>query len=1023
MTGRINKVGRVRSLILAIVFILAGSTVLAQTRTVEGSLRDETGEAMIGVNVLVKHSTVGSITDLQGHFTIPASASDTLEFSYVGYVTEVRRVGNQTLINLTMVPAQEELDEVVVIGYGSVRKKDITSSISIVSGESINQTQQGNFTQALQGLAAGVQVFSTDGSPGANPTVIIRGATSINGNPNPMYVVDGIPIGRNPNQINPEDIENISILKDASSTAIYGTQAANGVILISTKKGQMGQSNFTVNASYGMQQLKKPEIASAKEFMLVHNEKYYNAGQGEYALFTKEQIDTIQGTDWWNEAMRKWAPKYNLNIGFDGGTKKFRYSGSAGYFRQESQMEVGNWDKFTARFNTEYHFSDNIKFGQNFYPRVETWINTPDIWGLLSMDPTTPVYRPLEEQAGLNSYSIYERSYNNDTWNPMGEIERAKVNNSNLLVGMQTNTYLNIRFLKDFVFNTQLGLDFSSLMADQYDPEFSIDPGKESNLINSVSREVDNYYGYVWNNTLSYLKTVNGLHNFNLMVGTVAEKGRTHDVWGYKKSIPNDNPSLRYLTAAELEPDSDGNDEINVALFSILGRFMYNYNEKYYLNASLRRDGSYKFPKDNRYALFPAVSVAWGAHNESFIKDQSWISQLKLRAGWGRVGNQEALGSNVYLYTLDKSPYVYGSSPSTMVGSYNNQYANQNIRWETVEDYSGGVDMALFNNKLSLTADIFSKRTIDMIMLKSYPFFSGYPDFEAMIWTNIGSIKSNGYEFTLGYKDVKGDFSWGVIVNFTHVKTTTIKLADGADYNDAWWGDYVTKSREGGLVGQFWGYKTDGLFQNQTEVLAHTDEHGNILQPDATPGDVRFLDLNKDGVIDPDDNTFIGSGQADFTTGLNLSAAYKGLSVTVNLYASVGADVFNATLWEWSWGANTSNVYAGSYDDAWHGEGTSNWLPILDLNDNNQNDDKISDIYIENGSFMKLRYIRLAYQLPALKGLKSASVFVNMENPLFYTKYTGFDPEQYGSVTAQNIDWGDKYPEPLVFTLGLSIKF
>jgi len=1023
MSTKINLKTLLLRCTTVLVLMFSGALLLAQTHTVEGNITDENKQALIGANIIVKNKAQGVSTDLEGNYSILAAPFDTLEFRYVGYETQEVPVQNRTNISLQMLPSKELLDEVVVIGYGTVRKKDLTSSITTVSGAAITQTQQGNFTQALQGLAAGVQVFSTDGSPGANPTVIIRGATSINGNPNPMYVVDGIPIGRNPNQINPDDIESISILKDASSTAIYGTQAANGVILITTKKGQMGQSNFSVNVSYGLQHLLKPEVATAKEFMLVHNEKYYNAGQGEYALFSQEQVDTVQGTDWWEEAMEMFAPKYNFNLGFDGGTKKFRYSGSVGYFRQESQVAAGYWDKITARFNTEYHFNDNIKFGQNFYPRVESWINTPQIWGLISMDPTTPVYRPEEEQVGLNRYSIFQRSYNNDIWNPMGEIERAKVNNNNMLVGIQTNSYLNIRFLKDFIFNTQLGLNFSSVMMDRYDPEFSIDPGKESNQVNSVSREADNFYGYVWNNTLSYMKTMDGVHNLNLMVGSVAEKGRTRDVWGYKKAIPNDNESLRYLTAAEEEPDSDGNDEVNTALFSLLGRFMYNYDEKYYVNASVRRDGSYKFPEDNRYAVFPAVSVAWAAHNETFMESQSTISQLKVRAGWGRVGNQEALGSNVYLYTLDKAPYVYGSSAATLVGAYNNQYANQNIRWETVEDYSGGVDLLLFRNRLSVTADLFSKRTIDMIMLKSYPFFSGYPDFEAQIWTNIGSIKSNGIEISLGYADSKENFSWSATLNLTHVRTSTLKLADGADYNDAWWGDYVTKTREGELVGQYWGYKTDGLFQNQSEVLAHTDEHGNIMQPDAKPGDVRFVDLNADGVISDEDKTFIGSGQPDLTAGLNLFAAYKGFSLTVNLYASLGADIFNATLWEWSWGANTSNVFGGSYEDAWHGEGTSDRLPILDLNDYNQNYDKISDIYIENGNYMKIRFIKLAYELPEIKGLKSASVFINVENPLFYTKYIGFDPEQYGSVTAQNIDWGDKYPDPIITSFGVSVQF
>jgi len=1020
MKGKILFIRRA-CLTILIVFLVGGG-LCAQEREISGRVSDERSEALIGVNIVVKNSLVGVITDATGSFSLSATPTDTLVFTYVGYESLELVVGEQLRMDVQMLPAAEALEELVFIGYGSVRKKDLTSAIATVEGEVINQTSQGNFTRAMQGLNAGIQVFSTDGSPGASPTVIIRGATSINGNPNPFYVVDGIPIGRNPNQINSADIESISILKDASATAIYGTKAANGVILITTKKGKMGQSNFHVNASRGMQHLRKPEIAGAREYMLVHNEKYYNAGQGEYALFSPEQIDTTQTTDWWEEAMRTFAPRYDLNIGFDGGTRKLRYSGSLGYFRQEAQMEVGQWEKVTARFNTEYHFSENIKLGQNFAPRMENWINTPSIWGLISMDPTTPVFRPLDEQAGLNRYSIYQRSYNNDTWNPMAELERGKVNNQNLLIGMQSNTYLNVRFLEDFIFNTQLGLDFTSLMSDRYDPEFVIDPGKESNPVNSVSRQVDNNYAFVWNNTLSYVKTLGERHNLNLMAGFVTEKGRYRYVWGYKKAIPNDDPSLRYLTAGELEPDSDGNDA-SASLVSVLGRVMYNFDERYFLTMSIRRDGSSRFPKKNRFGVFPAFSGAWSLHNEDFIRDLGFISLLKLRAGWGRVGNEEMLNDNFFINSLGKAPYVFGSAGSTLVGSYSDRFANTDLRWETVEDFSGGIDVALFRNQLSLTAELFSKKTIDMIMLKSYPFFSGYPDFEAMIWTNIGSIHSGGVEISLGYRGQQGDFSWNASLNLTHVRTRTLELADGVDYNDSWWGDYITKSREGELVGQFWGYRTDGIFQNQAEVLAHTDEHGDIMQPDAKPGDVRFQDLNRDGVISDEDKTFIGSGQPDLTSGLNLSAAYRGLSLSMGLYASLGADIFNTVLWEWSWGANNSNVFAGSYDDAWHGEGTSDRLPILDLNDNNQNYDKISDLYIESGNFLKIRFVHIAYELSSFWKLKSASVFANVENPLFHTKYSGFDPEQYGSVTTQNIDWGDKYPDPLIFTLGLKVQF
>ena len=401
------------------------------------------GVELPGVSVVVQGTTLGSVTDFQGNYTITVPGADLiLIFSFIGMSTQEVPVYGRLTIDVVLESSSIEIEEVVAIGYGSVRKKDLTSSISTVQGADIIKSAPGNFAKGLQGLAAGVQVFDTDGRPGSSPTIVIRGATSMSGNTNPIIVIDGIPVGFNANQLNPEDIESVSILKDASATAIYGTQAANGVMLVTTKKGRMGESNFKVSANYGLQQLKNPGVAGAEEYMEIQNLKRFNErpDRGEFQLFSEEEVANAVGTDWWNEAIRPLAPRYNMNIGFDGGSKKLRYSGNVGYFGQESQMEVGNWDKVTARFNTEYHFSDNVKFGQNFYPRFESWTNTPDIWSLISMDPTTPVYIPEDEQEGKNRYSIYQRSFNNDTYNPMGMIERYKVNNNNLLIGMQTNT-------------------------------------------------------------------------------------------------------------------------------------------------------------------------------------------------------------------------------------------------------------------------------------------------------------------------------------------------------------------------------------------------------------------------------------------------------------------------------------------------------------------------------------------------------------------------------------------------------
>jgi TonB-linked SusC/RagA family outer membrane protein len=1045
------KLNQWRIIILLLILLPPGISLHAQTIEVSGRITDENNQALAGVNVYTKGTTgQGAISDVRGEFLINAELNSTLVFSFIGYKTTEISATSQEIFVL-MEPESIEIEEVVAIGYGSVRRKDLSSSISTVQGKDIIKSAPGNFAKGLQGLASGVQVFDTDGRPGSTPTIVIRGATSMSGSTNPIIVVDGIPVGFNANQLNPEDIESVSILKDASATAIYGTQAANGVMLVTTKKGRMGESNFRVTANYGLQQLKTPGVAGAEEYMEIQNLKRFNErpDRGEFQLFSEEEVTNAVSTDWWKKAIRPLAPRYNMNVGFDGGSKKFRYSGNVGYFGQESQMEVGNWDKVTARFNTEYHFSDNVKFGQNFYPRFESWQNTPDIWSLISMDPTTPVYIPEDEQEGKNRYSIYQRSYNNDTYNPMGMIERYKVNNNNLLIGMQTNTYLNIRFLKDFVFNTQLGLNFSSLMADAYDPEYFIH-NMESNEESSVSRTVDNFYSFVSNNTLNYLKTINGVHNLNVLIGFVAEKGQTRDVYGYKKGIPNDNVNLRYLAAAENDPEANGNDVINTALSSVLSRVMYNYNEKYYVNFSFRRDGSFKFPEDERYGNFPALSVAWAAHNESFISGVSWISNMKVRAGWGRVGNQKPLQPNTFLWSLGKVPYVLGDNAQTAVGAYSNQFANQEIKWEMVEDLSAGIDMAFLQNKITATLEVYSKKTHDMIMQKEYPFFSGYPNYESQVWSNIGSIVSRGIELELGYHDYRGEFTWSATGNITHFKTRAAELADGIPYLGAWWGDYLTRTIEGELVGQFWGYKTGGLFQNWTDVYEHCarDEDGNpldmdgnidgslefdeegkpindreLLQNKAVPGDVIFLDLNKNNEIEEEDQTFIGSGQPDFTAGVNLRAAFRGFDFSVDLYAAIGADIFNATLWEWEWGADNSNTFSGVREDAWHGEGTSDRIPILNLNDKNRNYWKISDIYIDNGNYLKIRNIQLGYTIPEWRKIKQLRIYVNIDNPFVFTNYRGFEPELYGSVTEQNIDWGGNYPNPTIYSFGLNLSF
>ena len=1009
---------------LVLLLLIGSATLMAQN--IKGKVVDENGLGLPGVNILISGTIQGVVTNVDGAYSIKANLGDTLLFSFIGYKSQKLAVSAPAMPLVKMVPDVETMDEVVIIGYGSVRKKDLSSSISTVKSGEITKTSQGNFTKALQGKVAGVQVFNAGGGPGSAPKIVIRGAISLNGTADPMYVVDGIPIGRNANQINQNDIESISILKDASAAAIYGTEASNGVVLITTKKGQMGTTNFELTANFGLQHLKNPGMADAREFMLVHNARAINAGN--QAPYSQADIDNPPvDINWWDEVVNKVAPKYDITLGFNGGSKKFRYSGSVGYTGQKSQMDVGKWERYSGRFNTEYHFTDNIKFGQNLYPRVESWKNTPNLWYAIQTSPNTPVLRTNHEQ--YDRYSKWSTpvnfNQNNQPLNPYKDQELAKVNNSNLEVLVRSNSFLNIRFLKDFVFNTQLGLEFQSNMYDKYNPKYSGENGGDQNQINNVSRETRNYYGFTWNNTLSYIKTVDKVHNFNLMAGFVAQKGKYKQLYGYGEKIPSDDPTLRFIDAATANFSANGVDWIDNALVSVLGRVMYNYDERYFINATVRRDASFKFAENNRAAVFPAVSLAWSAHNEEFAAGINWLSQFKVRAGWGQVGNQDPLSGGTINYTLGKAPYVFGAGRQTFVGYYNNQFGNPDLKWETVEDLSAGIDLGVWKNKVTFTADVFSKRNKDMLMTKAYPYFSGYPNSDVKIWSNIGSLKSNGFELAIGYNDTQGDFTWNVNANLTHIETIADKLAEGETiYAGSWGGPYTTITMEGEKVGQYYGYKTDGLFQNQTEINAHSDEHGNLIQPSARPGDVRFKDLNKDGKIGDGDAIPLGSsGQPLFTTGLNLNAAYKNFDFSMSTYASVGADAINMGKYYWDCGAEGSNVYKGTFDRAWKKEG-DNDLPILIDGDPNGSIYNVSDFYLEDADYFKIRYVQLGYTFPKVKGIEYFRVYMNIDNPLTLTNYSGFEPEIHShNIMEQNLDHGDSYPNPTIFSLGLNIKF
>lgn len=993
----------------------------AQT-TVKGVVTSATDkEPLIGATVQVKGTGNGTITGLNGDYSlmnVPADA--VLVYSTIGFENQEIKVAGQTVINVVLKESSELLDEVVVIGYGAVKKSDLTSSISTVKGAQITETTTGNAMDALQGKVNGVQVTSA-GGPGSQPKVLIRGVTTVNGT-DPLYVVDGMPVGTNINFLNNNDIESMEVLKDASAAAIYGTRGSNGVILITTKKGTAGKTRFNFATSVGFQTLVKPDMANASEYEEVFNTRYTNDGKTSMWDATGKTTNP-NGTDWWDEVINKTALVQNYSFGFSGGTDKLTYNLSLGYFRNNSQYDYGYWDKINARLNTEYTFNKYVKMGFDIAPRVESWDDTPNLFSAaMSMDPTTPVFKPEAEWVD-NGFNNYQRSYNNEEWNPAGSLTR--MNSSSREYGVLLNPYLQITPLKGLTLRTQFGANAHIRRTDKFTPEFYIDALEQSTLSN-VSREMQEWFDWNWTNTANYMTTIAKKHNLNAMVGFTAERYAEYKVKGSRDDVPNNSDNLQEVNAGTQNQKSEGSTAYNT-LVSYLGRIMYNYDSRYYLTASLRADGSSKFPKGNKYALFPSVSVAWRLISEGFMQDQKVFNNLKIRAGWGRVGNQ-SIDNSAYLTTLSQSDYVFGSAPGRVSGTTIGAVGNRQLKWETVEDYNLGLDMSFLDSRLDVTFDIFQKKSTDMLYKKQNIFAIGYPDWNSQIWMNIGSMKAAGWELSLNWRDKVGDFSYNAGLNLSAVKNKAVKFSgDGPILTGGFNGDQIIRNEDGGEISRFYGYVADGLFQNWTDVYAHTNENGKMIQASAQPGDIRFKDLNHDGTLDEKDKTYIGNPYPDLMVGLNLGFRYKNIDFTTNFYGTIGNDIYNKTKGLYS-GVSGQNVYAGTLNKAWSGEGTSNDIPRLSANDLNQNYTRVSSFYVEDGSYFRCKLLQVGYTLPKrLVGGYDLRLSFSAQNPFTITGYSGMDPERPqigkdGSVIETGID-GTAYPNPRTFLFGIDFKF
>ena len=981
----------------------------AQNITVKGTVIEaSTNEPLIGATVKVKGTGTGTVTNFDGEYQVTVDKNATLVFSSIGYKTVEQPVNGRTTINVSLVDDTNDLNEVVVIGYGVAKKGDLTSSISAIKGEKLEKLSTGNVMNALQGQVNGVQVTGA-GSPGATPRVIIRGVSTINGS-DPLYVVDGMPVGTNINFLNQNDIESMQVLKDASASAIYGTRASNGVVLITTKKGSAGATKFTASASVGLQTLSKPDIADAAEYEKVYNARYTNDGQ----------VSPFTGggnTDWWNEVFNKVAVQQNYNFGFSGGNDKFIYSANIGYYRQNSQYKTGYWQKLSARFSMEYNFNKIVKAGIDLTPRYENWDNTPSLMGaVMSMDPTTDVMLP-QDQWTSNQYSNYARSNNNQEWNPVASMYRLDAGADEY--ALLATPYVAITPIAGLTFRTQFGVNARFNMSDSFTPNFYIDNLEQASR-NQASRTFANNVDWNWTNTLTYLKSFNK-HNLNLMAGYTMERFQYYNLYGTSYDIPSNVSTMRYVSAGTADDDASGYNSYT-SLISYLGRVMYNYDEKYYLTASVRVDGSSKFSIGNKYATFPAVSAAWRISGEKFMQNQNIVNDLKLRLGWGKVGNQN-IDNSAYLSSIGTMRYVLGNQ--VVVGSQVSGIGNQKLKWETVEDYNVGIDAAFLQSRLRVTADWFRKTSHDMLMKKDNLLLLGYPMWNGQMWENVGEMRATGWEFGVNWQDHAGDFNYGVGINLSSVKNKAVTLNGDYIYTGSHNGDYIIRNEAGQLISQFYGYVVDGIFQSETEVRSYTSETGELMQPNAQPGDFRYKDLNNDGTIDENDKTYIGNPFPDLMMGINLNASWKNFDFLAQFYGTFGNDIYNLNKDRY-FGTDGQNVIAGTYEKAWRPDNTNTDVPRLSVNDANGNHNKPSTFFVEDGSYMRLKLLQIGYTLPkSVLGPKmTARISLSAQNLFTITGYSGMDPETaaMGSVTEAGIDWTG-YPNPRTFLLGVNLNF
>ena len=1015
--------------------------VSAQQVNVSGVVKDATGETVIGASVMVKGTKTGTVTDFDGRFHVECTPGATLVISYIGYQTQEVKAADG--MNVVLQEAANDLNEVVVTGYTTQRKADLTGAISVVSVDDIAKQNENNPIKALQGRVPGMNI-SADGSPSGTATVRIRGIGTLNNN-DPLYIVDGIPTKAGMHELNGNDIESIQVLKDAASASIYGSRAANGVIIITTKKGKEGKIKVDFDGSIAVSTYAhKMKVLNAKEYGQVMWQAYVNDGmdpntnglgyrydwgynaQGTPVLngiSMKKYLDDAgttpaADTDWFDETTRTGViQQYNVSVsnGSDKGSSFF----SLGYYKNLGIIKTSDFNRFSARMNTEYKLLKNkmLTVGEHFTLNRTSEVQAPGgfLQNVLQFNPSLPIYTEDGNYAGpVGGYP--------DRYNPVAVLERNK-DNRYTYWRMFGDAYLNLNPFKDFNIRTTFGLDYSQKQQRFF--TYPVTEGNVANNKNGVEAKQEHWTKWMWNAVATYNMEL-GKNRIDLMAGM--ELNRQDDIYfsGYKEGFSILNPDYMWPDAGTTNPQAYGGGS-GYSLVSFFGKANYNYADKYMASFTIRRDGSSRFGKNNRYATFPSVSAGWRINQESFLKKASWIDDLKIRASWGQTGNQEI--DNLARYTLYVSNYgvnenggqSYGTSydiagtngGSTLASGFKrNQIGNDNIKWETTTQTDLGFDFAFFRNTLYGNFDWYFKKTKDILV--NMPGIAVMGEGSSQ-WINAGEMENRGFEFNIGYRNqTHFGLKYDVTANISSYRNKITALPTTVAANGTFGGNGV-KSVIGHPMGAQVGYVADGIFKSQEEIDNHATQEGAGL------GRIRWKDLTGDGKITEADQTWIYNPVPDFTYGFNIYLEYKNFDFTAFFQGVQGVDIISDLKKEtdiWA-GLNIGFLNKGKrLLDAWSATNPDSNVPALSLSDNN-NEKRVSSYWVENGSYLKLRTIQFGYNFPQTIASKLAMqrlrMYVSAQN-LFTIKsssFTGVDPE--------NPNYG--YPIPLNITFGLNVTF